>query len=48
MSSTDSVDIIISYLEIFDEKSAWLNWYIYLKIWSMDHGNMLKKMLQMH
>jgi hypothetical protein len=32
MSSTDAVDIVITYLEIFDEKSSWLNWFIYQMI----------------
>jgi len=32
MSATDAVDIVITYLEIFDEKSSWLNWFIYQMI----------------
>jgi len=47
-ASTNNIAGIVSYLEIFDEKSAWLNWFIYHMIWLTMRGNTLKKTSQMH
>jgi len=47
-ASANHIAGIVSYLEIFDEKSAWLNWFIYHMIWLTMRGNTLKKTLQMH
>jgi len=41
-SVTSGISAIVSYLEIFDEKSAWLNWYLYLSKILVLYGNNVK------